>query len=51
MSQNFDTNLDNYGTDDLEQMFNLKRPYTKNDVENNCNELKIKVSTHHNGED
>lgn len=51
MSQHFDTNLGNYQTDDLEQMFNLQKPYTKRDVENNCNALKIKVSTHHDGED
>ena len=51
MSQHFDTNLGNYQTNDLEQMFNLQKPYTKRDVENNCNALKIKVSTHHDGED
>ena len=51
MSQHFDTNLDNYELYDLEQMFSLRKPYTKRDIDTNCNALKIKVSTHHDGGD
>ena len=45
----FDINVNNYEIKDLEKMLHLQQPYDKKKIDAKCEDVRVKVITHHNG--
>ena len=46
----FDMNINHWEIGDLEKIFKLDKPYTKKDINDQCENVRVRAITHHNGD-